>query len=132
MAQRFHPVVEHTSDDYAFAPVIEGSAEVIENMRGRPATARREFDMKGSDPACEVISLARARTLRFLGDHPDRPLDKLAVPPSLQSSKLSPSLSQDVDNVLCCDLGELMIQNCLCRCLVIRVQLSDDLGNRAF
>jgi hypothetical protein len=121
MAQRFHPVVEHTSDDYAFAPVIEGSAEVVENMRGRPATARREFDMKGSDPACEVISLARARTLRFLGDNPDRPLDKLAVPPSLQSSKLPPSLSQDVDNVLCCGLGELMVQNCLCGCLVIRV-----------
>jgi hypothetical protein len=67
--------------------------------------------MKGPDPACEVISLARARTLRFLGDHPDRPLDKLAVPPSLLSSKLPPSLSQDVGNVLCCGLGELMVQN---------------------
>jgi hypothetical protein len=121
MAQRFHPVVENASDECTFVPVIEGPVEVVENMRARPATARSELDMKGPDPACEVISLARARTLRFLGDHPGRPLDKLAVPPSLRSSKLPPSLSQDVDNVLCCGVGELMVQNGLCGCLLIRV-----------
>jgi hypothetical protein len=101
-------------------------------MRRRPATAHGELDMKGSDAFREVISVTRPRTFRFLGDHPDRSLDKLAVPPTLQSSIPPPSLSQDVDDVLCCGLGELIVQGCLGGCLVIRVQLYDDFGNRSF
>ena len=42
--------MEHASDDYAFSPVIEVRAKVIENMRGRPTTARSQLNMKGPDP----------------------------------------------------------------------------------
>ena len=131
MAQRFHPIVEHANDDHAVAPIIEVPAEVVDNMRGRPTTARSELDMKGPEAACEVIPLTRPGTFRVLGDHPDRPVDKRAVPPALQSSKLPPRLSQDVNNVLCCGLGELMIQGCLGGCLILRVQLGGDFGNRS-
>jgi hypothetical protein len=124
--------MEHANDDDAVAPVIEAPAEVVQNMRGRPATARSEFDMKGSDAVREVISITRPRTFRVLGDHPDRSLDKLAVPAALQSSILPPSLSQYVNNVLCCGLGELMVQGCLGGCLIIRIQLCDNFGNRLF
>jgi len=132
MAHRFHSVMKHAGDDHTFAPVIEAPAEVVENMRGRPTTARSELDMKRPDAVCEVISLTRPRTFRVLGDHPDRSLGKLAVPPALQSSKLPPSFSQDLDNVLCCGLGELMGQGCLGRRLIIRIQLGGDFGNRSF
>ncbi len=132
MAHRFHAVMEDANDDHPVVPVIETPSEVVENMRGCPTTTRSEFDMKGPDAVCEVISLTRPRTFRVLGNDPDRSLDKLAVPPALQSSKLPPSLSQDVDNVLCCGLGELMVQGCLGRCLIIRIQLGGDFGDRSF
>ena len=132
MAQRFHPIVEHPNDDYAVAPIIEVPAEVVDNVRGRPTAARSELDMKGPEAACEVISLTRPRTFRVLGGHPDRPVDKGAVPPALQSSKLPPRLSQDVANILCCGVGELMVQGCLGRCLILRVQFGDDFGDRSF
>ena len=132
MAQRFHPIVEHPNDDYAVAPIIEVPAEVVDNVRGRPTAARRELDMKRPEADCKLISLTRPRTFRSLGDHPDRPVDKRAVPPALQSSKLPPRLSQDVDNVLCCGLGELMIQSCLGGCRILRVQLGSDFGDRFF
>jgi hypothetical protein len=93
MAQRFHPVVENASDDYTFVPVIDGPAEVVENMRGRPTTARSELDMNGPDAGCEVVSLTRARTFRIFRDHLDRALDQLAVPPALQSPELAPRFS---------------------------------------
>jgi hypothetical protein len=102
--------MEHANDDYAVAPVIEAPAEVVQNMRGRPTTARGELDMKGSDAVREVISVTRPWTFRVLGDYPDCSLDKLAVPPTLQSSIPPPGLSQDVDNVPCCGLGEQMVQ----------------------
>src|SRR5437016_12657953 len=107
MAQRFHPIVEHANDDNAVAPIIEAPAEVVDNMRSGTTAARSELHMKGPETACEVISLTRPRTLGVLGGHPDRPVDKGAVPPALQSSKLPPRLSQDVNNVLYCGLGEL-------------------------
>ena len=132
MAQRFHPIEEHANDDYAIASIIEVPAKVVDNMRGRPAVAHSELDMKGPDAACEVISSTRPRTFRVLGDHPDRPVDKRAIPPTLQSSKLPPRLSQDVNNVLCCGLGELMIQGSLAGCLILRVQLGGDFGDRLF
>ena len=131
MAQRFHPIVEHANDDYTIAPIIEAPAEVVDNMRGRATAARGEFDVKGPEAACEVISLTRPRTFGVLGGHPDRPADKGAVPPALQSSKLPPRLSQDVDNVLCCGLGELKVQRRLRGCLILRVQLGRDFGNRS-
>ena len=84
--------------------------------------------MKRPEADCKLISLTRPRTFRSLGDHPDRPVDKRAVPPALQSSKLPPRLSQDVDNVLCCGLSELMIQGCLGGCRILRVQLGSDFG----
>src|SRR5262245_14858229 len=108
MAQRFHPIVEHANDDNAVTPIIEAPAEVVDNMRGGTLAARGEFHMEGSEPACEVISLTRPRTFRILGDHPERPVDKRAVPPALQASELPPRLSQDIDNILCCGVGELM------------------------
>ncbi len=131
MAQRFHTVMKYASDDHSVAPIIEVPAEVVDNMRGRPTAARSELDMKGSEAACEVISLTRPGTFRVLGDHPDRSVDKRAVPPALQSSKLPPRLSQDVKNVLCCGLGELMVQGCLGGRLILRVQLGGDFGNRS-
>ena len=131
MAQRFHPIVEHANDDNAVAPIIEAPAEVVDSMRGRATAARGEFDVKGPEAACEVISLTRPRTFGVLGGHPDRPADKGAVPPALQSSKLPPRLSQDVDNVLCRSLGELMVQGRLGGCLILRVQLGRDFGNRS-
>ncbi len=131
MAQRFHPIVEHANDDYTIAPIIEAPAEVVDNMRGRATAARGEFDVKGPEAACEVISLTRPRTFGVLGGHPDRPADKGAVPPALQSSKLPRRLSQDVDNVLCCGLGELKVQRRLRGCLILRVQLGRDFGNRS-
>jgi hypothetical protein len=97
--------MEHANDDCAVAPVIEAPAEVVQNMRGRPATAGRELDMKGPDAVREVIPVARPRTFRVLGDHPDRSLDKLAIPPALPWSKLPPGFFQDVDNVLISGLG---------------------------
>jgi hypothetical protein len=124
--------VEHANDDYAVAPIIEAPAEVVDNMRGRPTTARSELDMKGPETACKLIPLTRPRTFRVFGDHPYRPVDKRAVPPALQSSKLPSRLSQDVDNVLCCGLGELMIQDCLGGCLILSVQLGGDFGDRFF
>jgi hypothetical protein len=132
MAQRFHPIVEHANDDNAVAPIIEAPAQIVDNMRSGTTAARSEFDMKGPEAVGEVISLTRPRTFRALGDHPDRPVDKRAVPPALQSSKLPPRLSQDVNNVLCCGLGELMIQGCLGGCLILRVQLGGDFGHRSF
>jgi hypothetical protein len=132
MAHRFHPVMEDANDDHAVVPIIEPPAEVVENMRSRPTTARSKLDMKRPDADCEVISLTRSRTFRVLGNHPDRSLDKLAVPPALQPSELPPSLAQDVNNVLCCGLGEPMFQGCLGRCLIIRIQLGGDLGDRSF
>jgi hypothetical protein len=105
MAQRFHPVMEHASDDHPFVPLGELPANVVENMRGRPTTARRELDMKGPDAGCELIPLTRAGTFRVLGDHSDCPRDQLAVPPALQSSELPPGLSQDVNDVLGRGLG---------------------------
>ena len=131
MAQRFHPIVEHANDDYTIAPIIEMPAEVVDNMRGRATAARSELNMKGPEAACEVISLTRPRTFGVLGGHPDRPVDKGAVPPALQSSKLPPRLSQDVDNVLCCGLGELKVQRRLRGCVILRVQLGGDFGNRS-
>jgi hypothetical protein len=83
MAQRFHPIVEHANDDYTIAPIIEVPAEVVDNMRGRATAPRGEFDVKGPEAACEVISLTRPRTFGFLGCHLDRPVDKDAVPPAL-------------------------------------------------
>lgn len=132
MAQRFHPIVEHANDDYSVAPIIEVPAEVVDNMRGRATATRSEFDMKRPEAACELISLTRPRTFRVLGDHPDRPVDKHAVPLALQSSKLPPRLSQDVNDILCCGLGELMVQGCLGRCLTLRVQFGGDFGDRSF
>jgi hypothetical protein len=132
MAQGFHPIVEHANDDYAVAPIIELPAEVVDNMRGRPAPARREFDMKGSEAGREVISWTRPQTFGVLGDHPDRPVDKRAVSPALQPSKPPPRLSQDVNNVLRCGLGEVMVQGCLARCLILRIQLGGYIGNRSF
>ena len=131
MAQRLHPIVKHADDDYTVAPIIEAPAEVVDDMRGRPTAARSELDMKGPEAACKLISLTRPGTFRVLGDHPDRPVDKRAVPPALQSSKLPPRLSQDVDNVLCRGLGELMVQGRLRGCLILRVQLGGDFGNRS-
>jgi hypothetical protein len=131
MAQRFHPIVEHANDDDAIVPIIEVPAEVVDNVRGRPTAARSELDMKGSEADCKVIPLTRPGTFRVLGAHPYRPVDKRAVPPALQSSKLPPHLSQDVNNVLCCGLGELMIQGWLRGCLILRVQLGGDFGNRS-
>jgi hypothetical protein len=132
MAQRLHPIVKHADDDYTVAPIIEAPAEVVDDMRGRPTAARSELDMKGPEAACKLISLTRPGTFRVLGDHPDRPVDKRAVPPALQSSKLPPRLSQDVDNVLCCGLSELMIQGCLGGCRILRVQLGGDFDDRSF
>jgi hypothetical protein len=123
--------MKHASDDHSIGPIIEVPAEVVDNMRGRPTAARGELDMKGPEALCEVIPLTRPRTFRVLGDHPDRPVDKRAVPPALQSSKLPPRLSQDVDNVLCCGLGELMVQGCLGGRLILRVQLGSDFRNRS-
>jgi hypothetical protein len=131
MAQRFHPIMEHTNDDYTVAPIIEVPAEVVDNMRSGTTATRSELHMKGPEAACEVISLTRPRTFRVLGDHPDRPVDKRAVPPALQSSKLPPGLSQDVDKVLGCCLSELVVQDCLGRCLILSVHLGGDLGNRS-
>jgi hypothetical protein len=131
MAQRLHPIMEHTNDDYTVAAIIEVPAEVVDNMRGRPTAARGELDVKGPEAACEVISLTRPWTFGVLGDHPDRPVDKGAVPPALQSSKLPPRLSQDVDNVLGRGLGELMVQGRLRGCLILSVQLGGDFGNRS-
>jgi hypothetical protein len=46
MAQRLHPIVEHTSDDHTLAPVIEVFPDIVKNMRGGSSTARGEFDME--------------------------------------------------------------------------------------
>jgi hypothetical protein len=131
MAQRFHPIVEQANDDNTVTPVIEVPAEVIDNMRSGTTAACSELHMKGSEAACEVISLTRPRTFWILGDHPDRPVDKRAVPPALQPSELPPRLSQDISYVLCCGLGELMVQDCLGRGLILCVQFGRDLGNRS-
>jgi hypothetical protein len=131
MAQRFHPIVEHANDDYAIVPIIETPADIVKNMRCRPPTARSELGVEGSHTPCEVISLTRSRTFRVLGNHPDRPVDERAIPPALQSSKLAPRLTQDVNNVLCCGLGELMVQGGLGGCLILCVQLGGDFGNRS-
>src|SRR6266851_7542463 len=82
MAQRFHTVMKHASDDHSITPIIEVPAEVVDNMRGRPTAARGELDMKGPEALCEVIPLTRPRTFWVLGNHSDRPVDKRAVPPA--------------------------------------------------
>jgi len=111
MAQRFHPVVEHASDDYAIAPIIEAPAEIVENMRCGTPPAGGELDMEGPDAVCKIIPLARARTLQVIGDHLDRPLNQLGIPLALQSTELPPGLSQDVHNVLCRGRGEPIFQD---------------------
>jgi hypothetical protein len=83
MAQRFHPVVEHASDDYTIAPTIEAPTEIVEDMRCRAPPAGGELDMEGPDAAREIIPLPRARALRAVGHHLDRPLDQLGVPLAL-------------------------------------------------
>jgi hypothetical protein len=124
--------MQHASDDHPVAAVIERPAKVIENMRCGASTARGQFDMEGSQARGQVVPAARARAIRILGDHLGRSSDKLGVPLALQSSKLSSGLAQDVDEILICRLGELMVQVWSARRLVIRLQLGSDFGNRSF
>jgi hypothetical protein len=110
VAQRLHPVVEHARDNQPRAPVIEISAQIVQNMRCSAPPACGKLDMEGSNATREVVSLTRPRAQRVLGNHLYRPLDERGVQPALQSAKLPRRTSQDVSNVLCCGLGELMIQ----------------------
>jgi len=102
--------MQHARDDQPVAPVIEMTAEIVQNMRCSPPPACGKLDMERAGAACEVVSLTRSRAFRVLRNHPDRPLDERGVAAALQSPKLPRRASQDVGNVLCCGLGELMIQ----------------------
>jgi len=102
--------VQHAGDDQPLAPVIEIPAEIVQNMRCGPSPACGTLDMERADPVRQLVSLTRPGAFRVLGNHPDRPLDERGVAPALQLPKLPGSGPQDVSNILCCSLGELMIQ----------------------
>jgi hypothetical protein len=82
--------MQHTSDYHAVSAVIKLPAQAIKNMRCRAASARGQLDMEGLHTGSQIVPTARARALRILGDHLDRPLDEPGIPLALQWSELLP------------------------------------------
>jgi len=75
--------MEHSSNDYSGAAIIEATAEVIEDMGCSASASGSEFDVKGSDARRELIPLTRAASFRILGNHPNRLFDERGVIPAL-------------------------------------------------